>query len=58
MRLIELTEDVTGHRVLVNVTKIDLIYTDQEVNKVCIKVNDKEFYVQESEHEILVKIRG
>lgn len=58
MRFIELIEDVTSQRVLINVQKIDLIYTDTELNKTIIKVSEKEFCVKESEHEILLKIRG
>lgn len=58
MRLIELTEADSNQRVIINVNRIDLIYFVPEFDRVCIKVSEKEFLVTESEHEILLKIRG
>ena len=56
MRFVELHEFDTGEVILVNVTKIDLLYKMED--RTVLRIEATDLAVQESPDEILLKIRG
>jgi hypothetical protein len=56
MRFVELHEFDSGDPVLVNVTKIDLMYHMED--RTVLRVEATDLSVKESVDEILIKIRG
>ena len=56
MRFIELHEFESGHPVLINVPKIDLIYHMED--RTVLRIEATDLSVKESTDEILIKIRG
>jgi uncharacterized protein YlzI (FlbEa/FlbD family) len=56
MRFIELHESESGSPVLVNVTKIDIMYRFED--KTVLRLEGTDIGVIESVDEVLIKIRG
>ena len=56
MRFIELHECDSGESVLVNVSKLDLIYRFDD--KTVLRIGGTDIGVKETPDEILIKIRG
>lgn len=56
MRFVELHENQTNQPVLINVTKIDLMYEFE--GKTVLRIEGTDIGVNETPDEILIKIRG